>query len=50
MVRKIVDLSMGQYESVRKPYESVQKPYNSIKGCSNSNIHSRNTLFWLKSG
>ena len=41
---------MGPYESVRKSYESVQKSYNSIKDCSNSNLHSRNTLFLLKSG
>ena len=29
-------------------YESVRKLYNSIKDCSNSNLHSRNTLFWFK--
>ena len=35
--------SLGQYQSVRKPYKSVQD-------CSNSNLHSCDTLFWLKRG
>ena len=42
------DLSMAPYESVGKSYESVRKLYKCIQHCSNSNLHSRNTIFWLK--
>ena len=31
-------------------YLSVWKSYKSVQDCSNSNLHSRNTLFWLKRG
>ena len=42
------DLSIAPYESVVKSYESVRKSYKCIQHCSNSNLHSRNTIFWLK--
>ena len=44
-VRKIFDLSMGLYESVRKSYERVPKSYDYNRLFKLKNLHSRNTLF-----
>ena len=45
LVRKIFDVSMRPYESVRKSYESVQKSYDYKRLFKLKNLHSRNTLF-----
>ena len=45
---KVWFYDMRKYENRMRMYEN-QKLCNSIKDCSNSNLHSRNTLFWLKS-
>ena len=44
-VRKIFDLSMGPYESVRKSFERVRKSYDYKRLFKLKNLHSRNTLF-----
>ena len=44
-VRKIFDLSMGSYESVRKSYESVRKSYDYKRLFKLKNLHSCNNLF-----